>query len=322
MTSIIRAENLSVGFPIRGGLFQSIRSEVKAVNDVSFEVEEGKTLGVVGESGCGKTSLGRALVRLYEPTQGKIFFRDQDITHLSSYEMRSFRKEIQMIFQDPYASLNPRMSVKQILEEPFRLDPSCSKEEREDRLLKLLDIVGMDTSVLERYPHEFSGGQRQRISIARTLILRPKLIIADEPVSALDVSIQAQILNLLKELQEKFELTYIFISHDLGVVRYVADVVLVMYLGNIVEEAPVEILFETPKHPYTKALLDAIPKADPRRREKKNILLGDLPSPMNPPSGCVFHTRCPLADSNCKIKKPTLNRQSNNASHKVACHKV
>jgi oligopeptide/dipeptide ABC transporter ATP-binding protein len=322
MTSIIRAENLSVGFPIRGGLFQSIRSEVKAVNDVSFEVVEGKTLGVVGESGCGKTSLGRALVRLYEPTQGKIFFRDQDITHLSSYEMRSFRKEIQMIFQDPYASLNPRMSVKQILEEPFRLDPSCSKEEREDRLLKLLDIVGMDTSVLERYPHEFSGGQRQRISIARTLILRPKLIIADEPVSALDVSIQAQILNLLKELQEKFELTYIFISHDLGVVRYVADVVLVMYLGNIVEEAPVEILFETPKHPYTKALLDAIPKADPRRREKKNILLGDLPSPMNPPSGCVFHTRCPLADSNCKIKKPTLNRQSNNASHKVACHKV
>ncbi len=322
MTSIIRAENLSVGFPIRGGLFQSIRSEVKAVNDVSFEVEEGKTLGIVGESGCGKTSLGRALVRLYEPTQGKIFFRDQDITHLSSYEMRSFRKEIQMIFQDPYASLNPRMSVQQILEEPFRLDPSCSKEEREDRLLKLLDIVGMDTSVLERYPHEFSGGQRQRISIARTLILRPKLIIADEPVSALDVSIQAQILNLLKELQEKFELTYIFISHDLGVVRYVADVVLVMYLGNIVEEAPVEILFETPKHPYTKALLDAIPKADPRRREKKNILLGDLPSPMNPPSGCVFHTRCPLADSICKIKKPTLDRQPNNGSHKVACHKV
>ena len=313
MTSIIRAENLSVGFPIRGGLFQSIRSEVKAVNDVSFEVEEGKTLGIVGESGCGKTSLGRALVRLYEPTQGKIFFRDQEIT---------FRKEIQMIFQDPYASLNPRMSVQQILEEPFRLDPSCSKEEREDRLLKLLDIVGMDTSVLERYPHEFSGGQRQRISIARTLILRPKLIIADEPVSALDVSIQAQILNLLKELQEKFELTYIFISHDLGVVRYVADVVLVMYLGNIVEEAPVEILFETPKHPYTKALLDAIPKADPRRREKKNILLGDLPSPMNPPSGCVFHTRCPLADSICKIKKPTLDRQSNNGSHKVACHKV
>jgi len=322
MTPIIRAQNLSVGFPIRGGLFQSIRSEVKAVNDVSFEVEEGKTLGIVGESGCGKTSLGRALVRLYEPTQGKIFFRDQDITHLSSYEMRSFRKEIQMIFQDPYASLNPRMSVKQILEEPFRLAPSCSKEEREARLLELLDIVGMDTSVLERYPHEFSGGQRQRVSIARTLILRPKLIIADEPVSALDVSIQAQILNLLKELQEKFELTYIFISHDLGVVRYVADVVLVMYLGNIVEEAPVEILFEKPEHPYTKALLDAIPKADPRQREKKNILLGDLPSPMNPPSGCVFHTRCPLADSVCKIKKPSLIKQSHNSSHRVACHKV
>lgn len=322
MTSIIRAQNVSVSFPVRGGLFQSVRSEVKAVNDVSLEVEEGKTVGVVGESGCGKTSLGRALVRLYEPSAGKIFFRNEDITHLSSYKMRDFRKEIQMIFQDPYASLNPRMSVKQILEEPFRLDPSCSRKERRSRLLELLSIVGLDPSVLERYPHEFSGGQRQRLSIARTLILRPKLIIADEPVSALDVSIQSQILNLLKELQEKFELTYIFISHDLGVVRYIADVVVVMYLGNVVEEAPVEGLFKTPRHPYTKALLDAIPKPDPRKRDKKNLLAGDLPSPMNPPTGCVFHTRCPIAENICKIKKPILTEKSQSEKHRVACHKV
>lgn len=322
MTSLIRTEDLSLAFPVRGGFFQSVRSSVKAVNAVNLEVEEGKTLGIVGESGCGKTSLGRAMVRLYEPTAGKLFFRGEDITKLSSYEMRPYRQEIQMIFQDPYASLNPRMSIREILEEPFRLEPSLKKEERQKRIDELLDIVGLDESVLERYPHEFSGGQRQRISIARTLVLRPKLIIADEPVSALDVSIQAQILNLLKELQDKLGLTYVFISHDLGVVRYIADRVAVMYLGNVVEDAPVESLYETPSHPYTKALLDAIPKPDPRKRGKKNLLEGDLPSPMNPPTGCVFHTRCAFAEEKCKKKRPVLEEKNLGNAHRVACHRI
>ena len=300
MSTLLSVKNLSVAFPVRGGFFNTAKEKVSAVNHVSLEVSKGKTLGVVGESGCGKTSLGRAIVRLYKPDEGSIHFKGDDITSLSSYEMRSYRKEIQMIFQDPYASLNPRMSIRKILEEPFRLDKESSFEEKEKRILDLLEIAGLDESVLERYPHEFSGGQRQRISIARTLVLRPSLIVADEPVSALDVSIQSQILNLLKDLQESLSLTYIFISHDLGVVRYIADRVAVMYLGHIVEEADTSDLFESPKHPYTRALLDSIPKPNPRKREKKALLEGDMPSPINPPSGCPFHTRCPSVMEACK----------------------
>lgn len=319
METLLKTENLTVSFPVRGGFFGRTKDKVRAVNDISFSVGKGKTVGVVGESGCGKTSLGRAIVRLYDPESGKITYNGRDITHLSSYEMRSYRKEIQMIFQDPYASLNPRMSVRKILEEPFRLAPEATPEEKEHRIRDLLSIAGLDESVLERFPHEFSGGQRQRISIARTLVLRPNLIIADEPVSALDVSIQSQILNLMKDLQEELNLTYIFISHDLGVVRYIADTVLVMYLGNVVEEAPAEELFKNPKHPYTRALLDAIPKPDPRKKKKKELLEGDMPSPMNPPSGCPFHTRCPKVISRCKEIKPNL-RSSGLESHKVSCH--
>lgn len=320
MSVLVRTKDLSVSFPIRGGLFNSIRSEVKAVNRVNLDVKEGSTVGIVGESGCGKTTLGRAIVRLYKPSSGKVFFQKTDITNLSTYEMRPYRKKIQMIFQDPYASLNPRMSVRQILEEPFRLNSTCSPSEREEKILQLLQIVGLDESTLERYPHEFSGGQRQRISIARTLVLNPRLVVADEPVSALDVSIQSQILNLLKELQEKLGLTYIFISHDLGVVRYIADEVVVMYLGNIMEQAPVETLYKNSQHPYTKALLESIPKPDPRNRVKRNLLQGDLPSPINPPSGCVFHTRCPLARKICKEEIPMLESRGTKKNHKAACH--
>ena len=322
MEPLLLAKDLSLDYLIRGGFFNKVRSRVKAVNKVSLSIKEGTTLGVVGESGCGKTSLGRTLVKLYEPSSGTIKYKGKDTKDLKGDSLKEFRSEVQMIFQDPFASLNPRFSVRKILEEPFRLNSSFTTKEKENRLAFYLKMVGMDSSVLERYPHEFSGGQRQRLSIARTLILGPKLVIADEPVSALDVSIQSQILNLLQELQEKLGLTYLFISHDLGVVRYIAKEVAVMYLGKVLEYGPVEDLFYKSYHPYTKALIDAIPKPSPHKKGKKNLLKGDIPSPMNPPSGCVFHTRCPHASQICREKIPDLRQKGENKEHKVACHLV
>ena len=322
MEPLLLAKDLSLDYLIRGGFFNKVRSRVKAVNKVSLSIKEGTTLGVVGESGCGKTSLGRTLVKLYEPSSGTIKYKGKDTKDLKGDSLKEYRREVQMIFQDPFASLNPRFSVRKILEEPFRLNSSFTTKEKENRLAFYLKMVGMDSSVLERYPHEFSGGQRQRLSIARTLILGPKLVIADEPVSALDVSIQSQILNLLQELQEKLGLTYLFISHDLGVVRYIAKEVAVMYLGKVLEYGPVEDLFYKSYHPYTKALIDAIPKPSPHKKGKKNLLKGDIPSPMNPPSGCVFHTRCPHASQICREKIPDLRQKGENKEHKVACHLV
>ena len=320
MATLLSAHDLSLFYEIRGGLFNKVKLKVQAVNQVSFSIKEGSTLGIVGESGCGKTSLGRTLVKLYEPSSGKLSYKDKDTSKFTTQDLKSFRQEVQMIFQDPFASLNPRFSIRQILEEPFRLNPSVCDKEKEEKISYFLSVVGLDSSVLEQYPHEFSGGQRQRISIARTLILGPKLIVADEPVSALDVSIQSQILNLLQDLQKEFKLTYIFISHDLGVVRYIAKELAVMYLGNIVEYGTVGDLYGSPQHPYTQSLLEAIPKPDPYKRGKKNLLKGDIPSPINPPSGCVFHTRCPKARKICREKVPNFQGKGDKKNHKVACH--
>ena len=322
MAVLLSVQDLSLKFSMRGGLLNRVHSEVSAVSQVNLSLKEGITVGIVGESGCGKTSLGRTLVKLYEPSSGKIYYKGQDLSTFSAKNLRLFRQEVQMIFQDPFASLNPRFSVREILEEPFRLNSTCTTEEKKEKIKFFLKIVGLDESVLEQYPHEFSGGQRQRISIARTLILHPKLIVADEPVSALDVSIQSQILNLLKELQKKLGLTYLFISHDLSVVRYIAKEIAVMYLGKILEYGSVEDLYNNPKHPYTKALLEAIPKPDPNKRGRKNLLQGDIPSPLNPPKGCVFHTRCPLVRKICREKSPLLVKKGNKNIHKVACHLV
>jgi oligopeptide transport system ATP-binding protein len=318
MPYLMQIKNISKYFPIRSGLLQKVKNHVHAVDEINLDIEEGETLSIVGESGCGKTTLGRTLVKLYKPTKGTIYFKEQNITAMSNKQMLPLRKQIQMIFQDPYASLNPRMSVKQILQEPFKIHTKNNFKDTEKQIKELIELVGLDETALNRYPHEFSGGQRQRISIARTLSLKPSLIIADEPVSALDVSIQSQILNLLMELQESLKLTYIFISHDLSVVRYISKRVAVMYLGKIVELASRDQLFQNPKHPYTQALLASVPKTTPHPHTKKKTITGDIPSPSNPPSGCHFHTRCPFVMKKCKTIVPQLIADKHNQS--TACH--
>lgn len=315
---LLKVENLQKHFPITGGVLGRQISSVKAVDGVSFTVNKGETLGIVGESGCGKSTTGRMLMRLIDPTDGKVTFQDRELTSLSNSEMRKMRREIQMVFQDPYASLNPRHTVEQILEEPLKVHGIGSQKERRQRVRELLEIVGLSSYHAKRYPHQFSGGQRQRIGIARALMTRPKLIIADEPVSALDVSIQSQVLNLMQDLQKEFGLTYIFIAHDLGVVRHISDRVGVMYLGRMVELSSSEALYDKPMHPYTQALLSAVPIPDPEFKRETILLQGDIPSPSNPPSGCTFHTRCPHATEICKQKVPEFKEQQ--PGHYVACH--
>lgn len=315
---LLEVKDLSKHFPIKSGVMQKQVGSVKAVDGVSFNLLKGETLGIVGESGCGKSTTGRMLMRLIEPTNGQIIFEDKDLMKLSNVEMRKMRKDIQMIFQDPYASLNPRHTVEQIIEEPLIVHNLGNKAERKKRVKELLDIVGLNSYHAGRYPHQFSGGQRQRVGIARALAVNPKLIIADEPVSALDVSIQSQVLNLLEDLQKEFDLTYLFIAHDLGVVRHISNRVAVMYLGRIVEITESQKLYDHPKHPYTEALLSAVPIADPSVQMERIILGGDVPSPSNPPSGCPFHTRCPKAMSVCKEVVPQL--QEVEQRHFASCH--
>lgn len=316
--NIIEVNNLVKHYPIKAGVFQKVVGHVKSVDGVSFSIPRGKTFGLVGESGCGKTTIGRTLLRLTEPTSGEAILNGQDIFKMNKKELRGMRPHVQMIFQDPYASLDPRMPVGEIIGEAVREHNIVPKEEYREYILKIMEDCGLRPYYVDRYPHEFSGGQRQRICIARALALNPSLIIADEPVSALDVSIQAQVINLLRDLQEKRNLSYLFISHDLSVVEYISDVVGVMYLGNLVEKAPKEELFKRPMHPYSKALLSAVPIPNPDMKMKRTILKGDIPSPANPPEGCKFHTRCPECMEICKTKKPEFKDYGNN--HQVACH--
>lgn len=321
--NILTVKNLKKHFPIRRGLLLREVGSVKAVDDVTFEVHAGETLGLVGESGCGKSTLGRALIRIYEPTSGEITFEGQDFLKHSGKKLRELRKDMQMIFQDPYAALDPRMTVGQILAEPFEIHKIGNGTERKAKVRKLLETVGLKATDMNRFPHEFSGGQKQRICIARALALEPRMIICDEPVSALDVSIQAQILNLMNELQDKFKLTYVFISHDLSVIEHVCDRIAVMYLGKIVEIATRDELFKNPQHPYTKALIAAIPRIGEGKRKIKKSLTGEVPSPINPPSGCSFHPRCAYAWDRCKKETPTLlqakAKADQNEKHTVAC---
>src|SRR5690625_3845663 len=320
--TLLEVKGLKQYFPIKGGFFGRTVNNVKAVDDISFEIKEGETVSVVGESGCGKSTTGRAILRLDEPTEGTVTFEGKDILSLNKKEMRDMRSEMQIIFQDPFASLNPRKTVKMTLIEAMDIQNVVPKKERSERALELMETVGLQKHQIDRYPHEFSGGQRQRIGIARALSVNPKLIIADEAVSALDVSIQAQVLNLLKRLQRDLGLTYLFISHDLGVVRHIADRIIVMYLGKIVEVGDTDSIFENPQHPYTKALLSAIPVPDPRKKSERIFLRGDVPSPIDPPTGCRFHTRCPFATDHCRTEVPELEQKDAEYAgfHKVACH--
>ncbi|GAA3344864.1 dipeptide ABC transporter ATP-binding protein [Lysinibacillus sp. FSL M8-0216] len=315
---LLKVDGLKKYFPIRKGVLNTQTGDVKAVDDVSFEVFEGETLGIVGESGCGKSTTGRLLMRLLEPTEGNIEFAGKMISELSNNEMRKARRDIQMIFQDPYASLNPRHNIGKILEEPLIVHGIGNAKERKQKVLELLEIVGLDEYHIKRYPHQFSGGQRQRIGIARALMTNPRLLIADEPVSALDVSIQAQVLNLLQKLQKDLKLTYIFISHDLGVVRHISNRVGVMYLGKLVELTASEDLYAEPLHPYTQALLSSVPVPDPTFEREQIIITGDIPSASNPPSGCTFHTRCPFKMEQCSQVVPKM--QEVKPGHYVACH--
>jgi oligopeptide transport system ATP-binding protein len=319
-TPLLEVRHVKKYFPIRSGVLQREVAAVHAVDDVSFAVREGETLGLVGESGCGKSTLGRTIVRLLEPTAGEIVFGGTHIEHLGTRKMRPLRSEIQMVFQDPYASLNPRKRVGTIVSDPMKIHNLGSRAEQKKRVVDILETVGLSPEHYNRFPHEFSGGQRQRIGIARALALRPKLIIADEPVSALDVSIQSQMLNLLDDLQNEFQLTYLFIAHDLGVVRHVSDRIAVMYLGKIVELSPAEELYTRPIMPYSEALLSAVPIPDPDLAEKREriVLEGDVPSPINPPSGCRFHPRCRYATEVCKELEPPLVDYGN--GHLAACH--
>jgi peptide/nickel transport system ATP-binding protein len=304
-------------FPVRGGLLGRVRGTVKAVDGVSFDVRRGETLGLVGESGCGKSTLGRSLLRLIDPTAGSIRFEGQELTGLAQRELRPLRRRVQLIFQDPYASLNPRMTVRDIIGEPFAIHGLARGREREEKVLALLELMGLPREAMERYPHEFSGGQRQRIGIARSIAMRPDLVIADEPISALDVSIQAQIVNLLVDLQRELNLTYVFIAHDLKIVEYISTRVAVMYLGKIVELADAADLYRRPRHPYTQALLSAVPVPDPDHKKTRIILQGDVPSPLAPPPGCAFHPRCPHAFERCRRETPPLYDLGN--GHTAAC---
>lgn len=320
---LLRVEHLVKHFPItRGIIFQKQVGAVHAVDDISFEVYKGETLGLVGESGCGKSTTGRTILQLYRPTSGHVYFDGKDLVELKGEELRHMRRRMQMIFQDPYASLNPRMTVGEIVGEPLLIHGVARGKEMQERVEKLLAMVGLNPAFSNRYPHEFSGGQRQRIGVARALALEPSLIVCDEPISALDVSIQAQVVNLLEDLQKELGLTYLFIAHDLSMVRHISDRVAVMYLGVIVELADRFELYNRPLHPYTQALLSAVPIPDPVAEEKRQriILQGDVPSPVNPPSGCRFRTRCPLAKAICAEAKPEFREVS--PGHWVACHLV
>ena len=314
---ILKVTDLKTHFDVTKGMFAK-KQIVKAVDGVSFEIHKGETFGLVGESGCGKSTLGRTIVKLYEPTAGTIEYKGQDITKLKGKELKEFRKSVQMIFQDPYASLNPRMTVYDLVSAPLEVYGIGSAAERKEMVISILNDVGLDKQYLNRFPHEFSGGQRQRIGIARALILNPEFVVCDEAVSALDVSVRAQVLNLMKKMQQKRNLTYLFISHDLSVVRHVSDRVAVMYLGSVVEIADKQDLYGAPLHPYTRALLSAIPIPDANRKRNRIILEGDVPSAYNPPSGCKFHTRCPYATNRCREEVPALRDMG--GGHSVACH--
>jgi len=315
--NLLEVRNLKTYYPIKGGFFRRTVGYVKAVDDVSFEIKKGETLGLVGESGCGKSTTGRTILRLLKATSGQIIFDGKDITQIRGKELREARRDFQMVFQDPYATLNPMQMVGDIISEPLRNYGEKDRKKMKEYVLELLEKVGLPEDAYYKYPHEFSGGQRQRIGIARALALKPKLIIADEPVSALDVSVQSQVLNLLKELQRDFDLTYLFIAHNLSVVKHMSDRIGVMYLGKLVEIADKNAIYDEPLHPYTQALISAIPEPTPGKKRERIVLTGDLPSPANPPTGCPFHTRCPVARPECAEIKPTLKEVK--PGHKVAC---
>ncbi|MBE3595117.1 MAG: dipeptide ABC transporter ATP-binding protein [Candidatus Carbobacillus altaicus] len=316
--ALLEVKNVSKYFPIQGGLLKRPRAYVRAIERVSFQLQPGETLGVVGESGSGKSTLGRTIIRLYDPTEGAILYQGHDLARLNQKALRPYRRHIQMVFQDPYASLNPRMTIGALIEEPLKLHTKLSRQDRQEEVRRLLKIVGLSPDAHTRYPHEFSGGQRQRIGIARALSIKPSIIIADEPVSALDVSIQAQVINLMMALRETFNLAYIFIAHDLSVVKHISDRVMVMYLGHVVELADKKELFRHPLHPYTEALLFSVPEPNPHKKKERIVLSGDIPSAANPPQGCVFHTRCPKAMNVCKEVKPVWQEVS--PRHWTACH--
>jgi len=317
---LLEVRELKKHFPIRGGWLRRVVGQVKAVDGVSFTLQRGRTLGIVGESGCGKSTLGRAILRLHEPTGGQVLLDGEDITALSKDELLLRRRRMQIIFQDPYASLNPRRTVAQAIREPLDVHRIGTPGQRGQRVEELLDVVGMSRKVQDRYPHEFSGGQRQRIGIARALALNPSLIVADEPVSALDVSVQSQVLNLIAHLQREHGIAFLFISHDLAVIQHVSDDIAVMYLGRIVETGPAAAIYREPRHPYTQALLSAVPSPDPARRSGRILLPGEIPSPARPPPGCPFHPRCPVAFERCRVETPALLPAA--PAGRVACHRA
>lgn len=321
MQRLLEIENLKTYFPIRKGIFSKVVGNVHAVNGVSLEINAGETLGLVGESGCGKSTLGKTILQLEKPTSGSIKFNGEELIGLPFKELKKVRANMQMVFQDPFSSLDPRMTIEQIIVEPLKLHGVGTKDSRRELAIELLNKVGLNETALYKYPHEFSGGQRQRVGIARALALKPSIIIADEPVAALDVSVQAQVLNLMNELKKEFGLTYIFISHDLGVIKYFSDKIAVMYLGKIVELSTSDNLYKHPVHPYTRALISSIPISDPSNRKERVPLEGDVPSPIAPPPGCSFHTRCPFAEDKCRKDIPELKTyEFEDVKHQVACH--